>query len=172
MKQLAAICVRRPVFAVVLILVLVVFGAFSYTKLGVDRFPKVDFPMVTVTTRQPGSAPEDMETQITDKIEEAVNTISGIEELRSTSSEGISQVFIQFALEKDVDVAAQEVRDKVNGVLPALPTDIEQPTVEKMDPDASAIIAVAVSAPAPTTIRDITECCAGVWRQCLASVKS
>lgn len=170
MKQLAAICVRRPVFAVVLILMLVVFGVFSYTKLGVDRFPKVDFPMVTVTTRQPGSAPEDMETQITDKIEEAVNTISGIEELRSTSSEGISQVFIQFALEKDVDVAAQEVRDKVNGVLPALPTDIEQPTVEKMDPDASAIIAVAVSAPTPTTIRDITEYCDKVLRRRLETV--
>ena len=170
MKQLAAICVRRPVFAVVLILVLVVFGVFSYTKLGVDRFPKVDFPIVTVTTRQPGSAPEDMETQITDKIEEAVNTISGIEELRSTSSEGISQVFIQFALEKDVDVAAQEVRDKVNGVLPALPSDIEQPTVEKLDPDASAIVTVAVSAPAPTTIRDITEYCDKVLRRRLETV--
>ncbi len=85
MNQLAAICVKRPVFATVLILVLVVFGMFGYTKLGLDRFPKVDFPIITVTTRQPGSAPEDIETQITDKIEEAVNTISGIEELRSTS---------------------------------------------------------------------------------------
>ena len=96
MNQLAAICVKRPVFATVLILVLVVFGVFGYTKLGVDRFPKVDFPIITVTTRQPGSAPEEIETEITDKIEEAVNTINGIEELRSISSEGISQVFIQF----------------------------------------------------------------------------
>jgi HAE1 family hydrophobic/amphiphilic exporter-1 len=111
-----------------------------------------------------------MDVDVTDKIEEAVNTISGIEELRSTSSEGISQVFIQFALEKDVDVAAQEVRDKVNGVLPALPTDIEQPTVEKMDPDASAIVTLAVSAPAPTTIRDITEYCDKVLRRRLETV--
>ena len=170
MRQLAVICVRRPVFAVVLILVLVVFGIFSYTKLGLDRFPKVDFPMVTVTTRQSGSAPEDIETQITDKIEEVVNTISGIEELRSTSSEGISQVYIQFALEKSVDVAAQEVRDKVNGVLPELPTDIEQPTVEKMDPDASAIVTIAVSAPPPTTIRDLTEYCDKALRRRLETV--
>ena len=170
MNQLAAICVKRPVFAVVLILVLVVFGMFSYTKLGLDRFPKVDFPIITVTTRQPGSAPEDIETQITDKIEEAVNTISGIEELRSTSSEGISQVFIQFVLEKSVDVAAQEVRDKINGVLPDLPKDIEQPTVEKMDPDATPILTIAVSAPAPATIRDITEYCDKVLRRRLETV--
>jgi hydrophobic/amphiphilic exporter-1 (mainly G- bacteria), HAE1 family len=170
MKQLAALCVRRPVFATVLILVLVVFGVFAYTKLGLDRFPKVDFPIITITTRQPGSAPEDIETQITDKIEEAVNTINGIEELRSTSSEGISQVFVQFSLEKDGDVAAQDVRDKVNRILPELPKDVEQPTVEKMDPDSTPILTVAVSAPAPATIRDITEYCDKVLRRQLETV--
>ena len=170
MNQLAALCVRRPVFATVLILVLVVFGVFSYLKLGLDRFPKVDFPIVTVTTRQPGAAPEDIETQITDKIEEAVNTISGIEELRSVSSEGISQVFIQFVLEKDGDVAAQDVRDKVNRILPELPRDIDQPTVEKMDPDSTPIIKIAVSAPPPATIRDITEYCDKVLRRQLETI--
>jgi hydrophobic/amphiphilic exporter-1 (mainly G- bacteria), HAE1 family len=170
MNQLAALCVRRPVFATVLILVLVVFGAFAYTKLGLDRFPKVDFPIITVTTRQPGSAPEDIETQITDKIEEAVNTINGIEELRSVSSEGISQVFIQFVLEKDGDVAAQDVRDKVNRILPELPKDIEQPTVEKLDPDSTPILTLAVSAPPPATIRDITEYCDKVLRRQLETV--
>jgi len=169
-KQLAALCVKRPVFATVLILVLVVFGVSGYTKLGVDRFPKVDFPMITVTTRQPGSAPEEIETEITDKIEEAVNTVSGIDELRSVSSEGISQVFITFDLEKDVDVAAQDVRDKVNGVLPLLPEDVEQPTVEKMDPDASPILSIAVSAPPPVTLRDITEYCDKVLRRRLETV--
>jgi hydrophobic/amphiphilic exporter-1 (mainly G- bacteria), HAE1 family len=170
MKQLAALCVRRPVFATVLILVLVVFGVFGYLKLGLDRFPKIDFPMVTVTTRQPGAAPEDIEMQITDKIEEAVNTISGIDELRSASSEGISQVFIQFVLEKDGDVAAQEVRDKINRVLPELPKDVEQPTVEKLDPDSTPILSIAVSAPAPATIRDITEYCDKVLRRQLETV--
>jgi len=169
-KQLAALCVKLPVFATVLILVLVVFGVFGYSQLGVDRFPKVDFPMITVTTRQPGSAPEEIETEITDKIEEAVNTINGIDELRSISSEGISQVFISFVLEKDIDVAAQDVRDKVNGVLPLLPEDIEQPTVDKLDPDASPILSIAVSAPPPTTLRDITEYCDKVLRRRLETI--
>src|SRR3954451_5061672 len=114
MQWLAAICVKRPVFASVLILSLTVIGAFSFTRLGIDRFPKVDIPTVVITTVQPGAAPEQVETAITDKIEEGVNTISGIDELRSISSEGISQVMIGFVLEKDTDVAAQEVRDKVN----------------------------------------------------------
>src|ERR1041385_9124035 len=121
MQKLAELCVRRPVFATVLTLLLVVVGWFSYFRLGVDRFPKVDFPTITVTTRLTGAAPEELETTVTDKLEEAVNTISGIDELRSTTSEGVSQVFITFVLEKDVNVAAQEVRDKVKGVLPHLP---------------------------------------------------
>jgi len=170
MKQLAALCVKRPVFATVLIAVLVVFGVFSYLKLGIDRFPKVDFPLVTVTTRQPGAAPEEIETEITDKIERAVNTISGIEELHSISSEGISQVVIQFVLEKDVDIAAQDVRDKVNRVLPELPKDIEQPMVEKIDPDSIPVLTIAVSAPPPMSLRDITEYCDKVLRRQLESI--
>lgn len=170
MNQLAAICVKRPVFATVLILVLVVFGVFGYSKLGLDRFPKVDFPMITVTTRMPGSAPEEIETEITDKIEEAVNTVNGIEELRSVSSEGISLVYVQFHLEKDADVAAQDVRDKINRILPELPEDVEQPTVEKLDPDSSPIVTVAVSAPEPATLRDITEYCDKVLRRQLETV--
>ena len=123
MQWLAAISVKRPVFASVLILSLTVIGAFAFTRLGLDRFPKVDFPTVVVTTRLPGAAPEEVETEITDKIEEAVNTISAIDELRSNSSEGVSQVIISFLLEKDADIAAQEVRDRVNRVLPLLPQD-------------------------------------------------
>src|SRR5512133_218443 len=114
MQWLAAISVKRPVFASVLILSLTVVGAVAFTQLGVDRFPKVDFPTVVVTTRLPGAAPEEVETEITDKIEDAVNTISAIDELRSTSSEGVSTVIISFLLEKNVDVASQEVRDRVN----------------------------------------------------------
>jgi HAE1 family hydrophobic/amphiphilic exporter-1 len=171
MNQLAAICVKRPIFATVLILVLVVFGMFGYSKLGVDRFPKVDFPIITVTTRLPGSAPEEVETEITDKIEEAVNTVNGIDELRSASSEGISQVYITFNLEKDVDVAAQDVRDKINRVLPDLPEDVEQPTVEKLDPDSTPVLVVAVSAPPPATTRDITEYCDKVLRRQLETIR-
>jgi HAE1 family hydrophobic/amphiphilic exporter-1 len=100
MQWLASISVKRPVFATVIILSLTVVGAFSFGRLGLDRFPKVDFPTVVVTTRLPGAAPEEVETEITDKIEEAVNTISGIDELRSTSSEGVSQVIVAFLLER------------------------------------------------------------------------
>ena len=106
------------------------------SRLGVDQFPKIDFPSVLITTVQPGASPEQVETEVTDKIEEAVNTISGIDELRSVSSEGVSQVIVSFVLEKDTDVAAQEVRDKVNGVLPLLPKTIQQPRVDKFDPFA------------------------------------
>src|SRR5687767_7190129 len=101
MQKLAELCVRRPVLASVLTLALVVVGFASYFQLGVDRFPKVDFPTVAVTTRLPGAAAEELETEVTDKIEEAVNTISGIDELQSTSSEGVSQVVVTFVLEKD-----------------------------------------------------------------------
>ncbi len=170
MKQLAELCVKRPVFATVLILVLVVLGIFSYFKLGIDRFPKIDFPIITVTTHQPGSAPEDIETEITDKIEGAVSTVNGIEELRSISSEGISQVFVQFVLEKDVDIAAQDIRDKINGILPELPEDIEQPVVTKLDPDAVPMLTIAVWASPPTTLRDITEYCDKVLRRQLESI--
>ena len=168
MQWLAALCVKRPVFATVLILSLTVIGAFSFTRLGVDRFPKVDFPTILVTTVQAGAAPEQIETEITDKIEEAVNTISGIDDLRSVSSEGVSQVIISFVLEKDTDVAAQEVRDKVNSVLPRLPRTIEQPRVDKMDPDASPVLSLALSANKP--VRDITEYADKTLRRQLESV--
>jgi HAE1 family hydrophobic/amphiphilic exporter-1 len=168
MQWLAEICVRRPVFASVLILTLTVIGAFSFTRLGLDRFPKVDFPTILVTTRLPGAAPEQVETEITDKIEEAVNTISGIDELRSTSAEGVSVVIVAFVLDKNVDVAAQEVRDKINRAIPLLPRGVEQPTVEKFDPDAAPVLSVAVSADKP--MRDITELADKVLRRRLESV--
>jgi hydrophobic/amphiphilic exporter-1 (mainly G- bacteria), HAE1 family len=155
MQWLAEICVKRPVFASVLILSLVVVGAFSFGQLGVDRLPLVDLPTITVTTRLPGAAPEQVESEVTDKIEEAVNTISGIDELRSNSAEGISQVIVAFRLEKNGDVAAQEVRDRVNRILPLLPRTIDQPTIEKQDPDAAPVLTMALTARKP--IRDVTE---------------
>jgi HAE1 family hydrophobic/amphiphilic exporter-1 len=168
MQWLAALCVKRPVFATVLILSLTVIGAFSFSRLGVDRFPKIDFPTVIVTTVQPGAAPEQIETEITDKIEEGLNTISGIDELRSVSSEGISQVIVSFLLDKDADVAAQEVRDKLNGVLPRLPKTIQQPRVDRFDPDSAPVLSIALSARKP--IRDLTEYADKVLRRQLESV--
>src|SRR5262249_53769083 len=112
--------------------------------------------------------PEQVETEITDKIEEGVNTISGIDELRSVSSEGVSQVIITFSLDKDTNVAAQEVRDKVNTVLPRLPRTIDQPRVDKLDPDAAPVLSIALSANKP--IRDITEYADKILRRQLESV--
>ena len=156
MQWLAEVCVKRPVLATVLILLICVIGAFGYQKLGVDRFPKIDLPIITVTTRLPGAAPEDVETEITDKVEEAVNTISGIDELRSISAEGTSLVFITFLLEKDGDVAAQEVRDRLNTVIPDLPRGIDLPLVTKLDPDAAPVLFIAMQAPGKD-VREVTE---------------
>ena len=167
MQWLAALCVRRPVFASVLILSLSVIGVFSFTQLGIDQFPNVDIPTVLVTTRLPGAAPEQVESEVTDKIEEAVNTISGIDTLTSTSSEGVSQVVVSFRLEKNADVATQEVRDRVNRILPLLPRTITQPIIEKRDPDAAPILTIALTANAP--VRDITEYADKVLRRQLES---
>jgi HAE1 family hydrophobic/amphiphilic exporter-1 len=152
MQKLAEICIRRPVFATMLILCLLVMGMASYRSLGVDYFPKIDFPTVTITTTLRGAAPEEVESQVTKRVEEAVNTISGIDDLRSTSAEGISQVFIQFVLEKNGEVAAQEVRDKVSSILGQLPKDTDPPVVLKLATDATPVINVVVSAP-----RDLRE---------------
>jgi HAE1 family hydrophobic/amphiphilic exporter-1 len=155
MQWLASLCVRQPVLTWVLMLVFIVIGAFGYFSLGVDQFPKIDFPAIVVTTTENGAAPEEIETEVTDKIEGAVNTISGIDELRSTSSQGVSLVIITFSLDKDPDVAAQDVRDHINNVLPDLPKGIDQPVVSKVDPDASPILYVTLSSPG--SIRDTTE---------------
>ena len=126
-----------PTFAAMLSIAMITIGIVGYARLGVDRFPAVDLPSVRIQTRLPGASPEEVETELTDVIEEAVNTVSGIDELRSVSSEGVSQVIVAFLLEKDADTAAQEVRDRVNRVLPLLPKTIDQPTVEgTVDPVA------------------------------------
>ncbi|MBC7798731.1 MAG: efflux RND transporter permease subunit, partial [Pyrinomonadaceae bacterium] len=155
MQWLAEVCVKRPVFATMLILSLVVVGIFSFFSLGVDLFPKIDFPTVTITVINPGASPVEIETEITEKIEEAVNTVSGIDEMRSTSIEGISQVFVQFLLEKDVNVAAQEVENRVQTVIPNLPETAEQPTVQKLDSDAAPVLRIVASAPGSLT--EVTE---------------
>lgn len=147
MQKLAELCIRRPVFATMLILALVVSGIFSYFKLGVDLFPKVEFPIVSATITLRGASPEEVETQITKRVEEAVNTISGIDELRSSSAEGVAIVSVQFVLEKDPDVAAQEVRDKVSNIASQLPKDADAPIVTKISTDASPVLSIAISSP-------------------------
>jgi len=155
MHALAALCVRRPVFATMLIVALMVVGAFSFTTLGLDLFPKIDLPTVVISTSNPGASAEEIETEISKRVEDAVNTISGIDQLTSISAEGTSSVIVQFSLDKNGDVGAQEVRDKVNLIISQLPETAKTPVVQKMDPDATPVMQVVVSAPRP--LREVTE---------------
>ncbi len=142
---ISTIAIKRPVFTSMVILSLLVFGWVSLRGLPVELFPKVDFPIVTVTTVLQGSDPETIETRVSDPIEEAVNTISSIKKLQSTSREGVSVVVIEFQLDKNVDVAYQEVQQKVNSVRAQLPTDVEDPVIQKVDLDAAPIMSLVLS---------------------------
>jgi len=149
---LANLCIQRPVFATMINLFLVVLGWFSFQRLGVDQTPNVDLPIVTVTTTLRGASPEEVETSVTKPLEEIINTIQGIDELTSVSREGISQIVVFFLMERNRDVAAQDVRDKVNTILARLPDNTDPPIIDKFDVDASPVLTISVSAP-----RDLKE---------------
>ncbi|MGL6076053.1 MAG: efflux RND transporter permease subunit [Fimbriiglobus sp.] len=149
------ICIRRPVFTTMLVLAPVVLGLASYTRLGVELFPNVDVPVVVVATTLKGASVDEMEVAVTKPIEEAVNTVSGIDELRSTTREGASEIVVGFKLEKNGDQAAQEIRDKMTLISSQLPPGTEYPKVEKFNLDAAPVITLAVSG--KRNIREITE---------------
>ena len=155
MQKLAEICVRRPVFASMMILALVVVGATSYFRLGVDRFPSVDLPNVSVRTTLPGASAEEVETVVSQVIEEAVNTVEGIDELRSISGQGTSFVIATFNLNRDIDTAAQDVRDRVATVLNRLPRDVNPPVISKFNNENQPILTIALSG--ARTLRELTE---------------
>jgi HAE1 family hydrophobic/amphiphilic exporter-1 len=155
MQKLAEVCIRRPVFAAMLILSLVVVGAVSWMRLGVDRFPVVDLPTVIIRTQLPGASAEEVEIQISQRIEEAVNTVAGLDELRSISAAGSSIIIVTFDLDLDIETAAQDVRDRVATVLRTLPEDAEPPIVSKFDNESSPVLTVALSGDRP--IRELTE---------------
>ncbi len=145
MQKLAEVCIRRPVFAMMIILALVVVGAASYMKLGVDRFPSIDVPTLRVSARLPGASPVEAETQIADQLEQAVNTVSGIKELRSISSAGNAFLMVTFELDRDIDVAAQDVRERVATVLPQLPPEADPPVIAKFNNDLAPIMSISLS---------------------------
>jgi HAE1 family hydrophobic/amphiphilic exporter-1 len=155
MRALAAICIRRPVFAAMLILALVVVGAASFFRLSVDRFPVIDLPNVMVRTSLPGASVEEAETQVSEILEEAVNRVEGISELRSVSMPGTSFVNITFNLERDIDTAAQDVRDRVGAAIGQLPNDVNPPMIFKADSDRAPVLAVVLSG--NLSIRELTE---------------
>jgi HAE1 family hydrophobic/amphiphilic exporter-1 len=155
MRTLADVCIRRPIFAAMIILAMVVVGSAAYNNLGVDRYPSVDLPTVSVRTTLPGASPEEVESQVSQVIEEVVNTVEGIDELRSVSGPGSSNIIATFNLSRDIDVAAQDVRDKVATVVRRLPDEAEAPIVSKFNNDSEPILTVALSG--ERTVRELTE---------------
>ena len=151
---LADTSIKRPVFATMVILGLVLLGIVSYPRIGVDLFPKVEFPIVNITTILKGASPEIIDIDVTDKIEEAVNTINGVKTITSASTEGISQVIVEFVLERNIDLAVQDVREKISGIIGSLPQDINEPIIEKVDPDATPVMWIALSG--NKSIRDLS----------------
>ncbi|GEL71964.1 efflux RND transporter permease subunit [Myxococcus virescens] len=141
--------ITRPVFTAMLMLAVVVFGINAYPRIGVDQFPDVEFPVVTVTTVLPGADPESMEKNVSDPLEEALNTLNGVEQLRSINLESVSQIVVRFTLDTKVDVASQDVRDRVQATLSKLPTEIETPVVEKFDIGAAPIMTLSLSGALP-----------------------
>jgi HAE1 family hydrophobic/amphiphilic exporter-1 len=154
-QKLAEVCIRRPVFATMIIMALVVIGSASYFRLGVDRFPSVELPTVNVRAELPGASVEEMESQVTQKLEEVINTVQGITELRSITGPGTSIVIITFALKRPVDAAAQDVREKVAIAQRRLPRDMKPPIISKVDNDQAPVLTLAVSG--NRRLRELTE---------------
>ena len=141
---LSDLSIKRPVFATVMILALVVVGIFSYRRLAVEMFPNVEFPVVSVVTTFAGASPETVERELSKRIEEAVNQVAGVKHVFSTSREGVSTVVVEFRLEEKVNDAAQEVRAKLSSIRGTLPTGIEEPIIQKLDFNAAPVAALAV----------------------------
>ncbi|HEX2879380.1 MAG TPA: efflux RND transporter permease subunit, partial [Polyangiaceae bacterium] len=137
---LAEISIRRPVLAIVMSTVLVLFGVVGFKFLGVREYPAIDPPNVTVTTNYPGASPDVVSTQITEPIEQSVSGIAGVRTIASTSSDGRSQIRVEFDLSVDLEAAANDVRDKVSIARRLLPQDVDPPIVEKADADAAPIV--------------------------------
>jgi HAE1 family hydrophobic/amphiphilic exporter-1 len=152
---LAELCVKRGVFAVMLITFLVVLGVFSFRDLGVDLFPRADPATVNINIRLPGATPEEMTTQVILPLEEALSTISGLDEMTSSAFEGNARVTCQFVLEREIESAAQDVREKVAGALRDLPPNILPPVIQKADPDADPVLTLVVAG--DKSLRETTE---------------
>ncbi len=156
---LSDLSVKQPVFATMMMVALVVLGIFSYRELSIDLFPNIDMPVVTVQTLYPGVAPETVETEVTKRIEEAVNPIEGVKHISSTTTEGISIVVTEFELGTNIHTAAQDVRSKVSALRRDFPAGVEEPVIERLDPADMPIISLSVTSPSlsPKELTSLTE---------------
>ncbi len=165
---IAELCVKRPVFAVMLISFLLVLGVFSFRDLGVDLFPKSDFPVVFVMVRLPGATPEEVTTQINFPLEEALSSVSGLDELNSMADEGQGRIVLQFVLERDIESAAQDVREKVASAMRNLPQNAQTPIINKADPDMEPVLSMVVAGSG--NLRETTEIADKTIRRALETV--
>src|SRR5512140_2048977 len=154
--SLSELCVRRPVFATMLVVTLIVLGVFSFRDLGVELFPKADPATVTVTILLPGASPDEVETSIVEPTETALSGISGIDQMTATAREGNAQIMVQFVLERELDDAAQDVREKVARAMRYLPPQVQPPIIEKADPDSFPIYTLVLSSDT-MSLRALTE---------------
>ncbi len=161
--------IRRPVLTTMVIVSIIVFGAISFRNIGIDLFPRVEMPVVTIVSVLPGADPASVESSVSEPIEEAVSTVAGIKHLRSTSTDGVSQVVIEFELEKSIDVAFQEVQARLAGIRSTLPADMEDPVVEKFDIDSTPVMSIAVSG--DLDVRELTDLADNVIKERLQRVK-
>jgi hydrophobe/amphiphile efflux-1 (HAE1) family protein len=166
--SLAEFCVKRPAFTTVLVLSLVVTGLFSFRDLSVDLLPKADPATVTVNLRLPGASPDEMSASVAEPLEQALSGVAGVDEIESRLGVGTARITVKFVLERDINEAAQDVREKVAGALGSLPPQVQPPVVAKVDPDAQPIFSVAIAGPYP--LRTITEVADKQIRRALEAV--
>ena len=165
------LCIRRPVLTVVVFLIIAIFGLYGYTQLPVREVPDIDFPIVSVNVVLPGAEPEVIETEIVEPLEEEINTIEGLKELTSTAREQVATVTAEFELWRDIDIAAQDVRDRVERARRELPDDVEAPIVSKLDPDAQAIMWLALQGDERWDTVRLTEYADNVLKERLANIR-
>src|SRR6476620_4870678 len=166
--RLAEICVQRPVFAFMLILFLVVLGVSSFAQLGVDLFPRSDPATVNVRVELPGASPEEVTSQVVMPLEEAIASVSGIDEMQARVSEGVASITVTFVLERNITEASDDVREKVSGAMRNLPPNVLPPVVQKVDPDADPVITLVMSGQRPP--RELTEIADKQVRRALETV--
>ncbi|MBZ0143168.1 MAG: efflux RND transporter permease subunit, partial [Rhodocyclaceae bacterium] len=165
---LPELSIRRHVLAWMLNAVLVLFGLIAYQRIGMDRFPYIEFPVISVTTTVKGANPDIVDASVTNLVESAANTVPGIEHIQSTSSPGVSQVNITFALEKDVDIAFNEVQAKLNQVLRRLPKDADPPVVAKVETNTQPVMWLALQG--DRTQQQLNQYAANVVKKRLESI--
>lgn len=167
--RLPSISIERPVLTIVMSLVILIFGVIGFTYLGVREFPSVDPPIITVTTNYPGANADIIESQITEPLEEAINSVQGVETITSVSSDGRSTITVEFDLNYDLDAAANDIRDKVAGAVRTLPADADPPIVSKSDADADFIFSLTVQSDTKSLI-ELTELGITVFQERLQTV--